>query len=330
MDIGTLVFAVVVIVFIRMRLQHRKIAIGRKKFLESNFPEAIKYFTQGINEKYVVMGVKPHAYLSRAAVLSAMEDYEGALADCEKCLELKPGDATGLAVKGMVECRLGKYDDAIKDCDAAILKAPMSSIVYVCRGTVHTSMNEFESALKNFDVSLKMVPKSQTAYVHRAACLLRMRNFEETIKECTEALKILPKSSQINLIRACAYIQLNEFDKALADLMVAEKTFSSQPSGAAAKTRMLLGRGQVDQADEFLDSFLGNYSKNTSELSYLRGRIKMLKAPQEAQSHLDEALKLDPYNLEALYAKGENLEQLGSAAEGAAIKEKAIEEGFVI
>lgn len=330
MDIGTLVFAVVVIIFIRMRLQHRKIAVGRKKFLESNFPEALKYYTQGINEKYVILGIKPHAYLSRAAVLAAMEDYEGALSDCEKSLELKPGDATALAVKGMVECRLGKYDQAVSDCDEAILKAPMSSVVYVCRATVHASMNEFESALKNFDVSLKMIPKSQTAHVHRAACLLRMRNFEETIKECTEALKILPKSSQINLIRASAYIQLKEFDKALADLMIAERAFAGQPAGAAVKTRMLLGRGQQDQAEEFLNTFLGNHSKFTSELCYLQGKIKALQEPLAALPFFDEALKLDQYNLEALYAKGEALEKSGQDTEGAEIKERAVKEGFVI
>jgi uncharacterized protein YbaR (Trm112 family)/Tfp pilus assembly protein PilF len=57
----------------------------------------------------------PDAYLSRGLARLNVDDYQGAVADCERGLELKPGDRRGFFARGVALKKLGQYRRAEAD-----------------------------------------------------------------------------------------------------------------------------------------------------------------------------------------------------------------------
>ena len=63
-----------------------------------------------------------------------MEDFDGAIADYTKSIELKPSSANTFLNRSSAKQMKGDLDGAIKDCDAAIRIRPHFSSAYLVRG----------------------------------------------------------------------------------------------------------------------------------------------------------------------------------------------------
>eukprot|EP00391_Amoebophrya_sp_Ameob2_P010665 CAMPEP_0178995436 /NCGR_PEP_ID=MMETSP0795-20121207/7827_1 /TAXON_ID=88552 /ORGANISM="Amoebophrya sp., Strain Ameob2" /LENGTH=572 /DNA_ID=CAMNT_0020687745 /DNA_START=101 /DNA_END=1820 /DNA_ORIENTATION=+ len=99
-------------------LEHK--ALGNTEFQAQNYPEAVKHFTNAIAEDDT-----DHVFYSnRSACYSSLNEYDKALADGKKCVELKPDWAKGYTRKGLAEYFLGKYADAESTYEAGLKLAP--------------------------------------------------------------------------------------------------------------------------------------------------------------------------------------------------------------
>ncbi|CAD7935112.1 unnamed protein product [Amoebophrya sp. A120] len=99
-------------------LEHK--ALGNKDFTAGNFAEAVTHFTNAIAED-----ATDHVFYSnRSACYSSLTQYDKALADGTKCVELKPDWAKGYTRKGLAEYFLKKYDEAEATYAAGLKLAP--------------------------------------------------------------------------------------------------------------------------------------------------------------------------------------------------------------
>lgn len=99
-------------------LEHK--ALGNADFTGKNYEAAIKHFTNAIAEDPT-----DHVFYSnRSACLSSLKQYEKALEDGKKCVEIKPDWAKGYNRKGLAEYFLKKYDEAEKTYEKGLSLAP--------------------------------------------------------------------------------------------------------------------------------------------------------------------------------------------------------------
>jgi len=99
-------------------LEHK--SLGNADFTKGNFKEAIVHFTNAIAED-----ATDHVFFSnRSACYSSTDQYEKALDDAKKCVELKPDWAKGYTRKGLAEFFLKMYDDAEKTYSVGLKLAP--------------------------------------------------------------------------------------------------------------------------------------------------------------------------------------------------------------
>ncbi|XP_017775399.1 PREDICTED: stress-induced-phosphoprotein 1 [Nicrophorus vespilloides] len=83
---------------------------GNKALAENKFEEAVKFYTDAI-----IIDSNNHVlYSNRSAAYAKLQNYNLALADGEKTIEIKPDWPKGYSRKGLAQVYLEKYDDAIK------------------------------------------------------------------------------------------------------------------------------------------------------------------------------------------------------------------------
>lgn len=82
---------------------------GNQEFKAKNFEKAIEFYTQAINENPTDHTI----YGNRSASYHNLKKYNEALADGEKCIEIKPDWGKGFQRKAMALHGLGQLDKAL-------------------------------------------------------------------------------------------------------------------------------------------------------------------------------------------------------------------------
>jgi len=116
-----------------------------------NFDQAVNDFTKAIqlDPQY------PTAYHQRARVYCDKIDYQSAYADLNRVLQLKSANAhVALNDRAVINGKLGDLNSSLDDLDAAIKINPKYLICYFNRGMVYTKMNKPDEALRDFNIYL--------------------------------------------------------------------------------------------------------------------------------------------------------------------------------
>jgi len=230
-------------------------AKGNKEYANGNFTEAVKSYSKAIDED-----PNNHLYYSnRSAAYAGLLNWEKALSDGSKCIQLKGDWAKGYYRKGLAELEMKKYDAAantlkqglsveptntdIKDKlreTEIILKrnsrnnrnnpdgTPMSEAMNLkMDGNEMFRNSKYEQAIELYTRAISKVSKDDPSsvaaiYSNRAACHQQLYQFNEVVKDCTESLKLMPQNNPKALLRrGLAYEALERFQHSLDDLRAA-------------------------------------------------------------------------------------------------------------
>ena len=91
-------------------------------------------------------------YTRRATVYAALKDYEKALADNDKALQLAPNEWRTHNQRAILHQRLKKYDNAIADLDVAYKAAPTQLDLLRRRAYLKVVAGRFEDAIVDYDM----------------------------------------------------------------------------------------------------------------------------------------------------------------------------------
>ena len=95
------------------------------------------------------------------------KDYQGAIADLNKAIELNPKDARAYYNRGVVKDELKQYKEAIADYTEAIKLNPKYSYAYNNRGVVKGKLKQHKEAIADFDKDIELNPEYAQAYYNR-------------------------------------------------------------------------------------------------------------------------------------------------------------------
>lgn len=93
--------------------------------------------------------------------------YEKALADYNKAIELEDTNSTAYNNRGVIWESLGFPDKALADYDKAIALKPNGAVSYKNRADLYETLNEFSKALEDYTAALDKDPKYPAAYNNR-------------------------------------------------------------------------------------------------------------------------------------------------------------------
>jgi tetratricopeptide (TPR) repeat protein len=96
-------------------------------------------------------------YALRSALYLGKREFELAMADSNKLLELAPESEIGYANRAAARMFLGDVEGAIRDCDAGLEKKNTASgkaLLYNNRGTAYRLSGEYSEAMSNYNLAM--------------------------------------------------------------------------------------------------------------------------------------------------------------------------------
>ncbi len=162
----------------------------------------------------------PEEYYQRALARGRKGDYDGAIADFTKAIELSGADSPKAALayvnRGAAHGMKDDYDGAIADCDKAIAlwetDNPEAAKAYVNRGFARGMKGDHDGAIADCNTALRLEPDNKLAISYRAMAQM----MKAGAKSRQELEKRLKESYEE---------QLAEFEKAGRDLTGQQEEF---------------------------------------------------------------------------------------------------------
>jgi tetratricopeptide (TPR) repeat protein len=162
-------------------------------------------------------------------------------------------------ISGEVMESMKNYDGALIEYKKAVEMAPQQSGTRYLLGNAYWSLRMWEAATEQFRAELINDPGNCMAQWKIGNILLEQHaNPEEALAGVEKALEICPDLMEARLDRARALIKLDRHAEAVKDLEAAEKSDPAEPSThfLLAQTYRALGRTQEAQAEMKLFSEL--------------------------------------------------------------------------
>jgi tetratricopeptide (TPR) repeat protein len=159
---------------------------------------------------------KSGVYIPRSLVRLLAGDIEGALADANEAIRIKP-DGWSHGVRGTLYAQLGRWDDALKDADEALSRQPQNAILLSSRARALLKLGRTEEALTGAELALRTGNHRDSALIARGQVLTKLNRAAGAVEDFSEAIALGRDDPAIYAARGTAYEQLGMRAEALAD-----------------------------------------------------------------------------------------------------------------
>ncbi len=151
------------------------LAQAREAFRKGNGEEAIKLADQALAIDKTNIG----GWVLRASVHAAIEQFDKAVADYTKVIELDPKAAGAYQRRGEVNFKAGRIKESIADFDKYLEFNPEAVPHHWQRGLSYYYSGEFDKGVKQFDVHKTVNPEDVENAVWHYLCKSRIDGVEK-------------------------------------------------------------------------------------------------------------------------------------------------------
>jgi tetratricopeptide (TPR) repeat protein len=153
---------------------------GNDLYNQDKYDEAIAQFTKAIQ----MNPNNAEAYQKRAWAYSDKQepDFNAALADSNKFVELAPNDNNAYFFRGEMYLNLKNNDAAIADFDKAIELNPKGATAHFWRGTAYVRKSDMDKAIADWEQAVKLDPNYADAYHNLGVAYERQDKKDKAVK----------------------------------------------------------------------------------------------------------------------------------------------------
>jgi tetratricopeptide (TPR) repeat protein len=291
-------------------------------------------------EQFIHIEFRPESaedYNRRGEAKLARNDFDGALADFKKALELNPDLAAAQANRdlaekarhdrdhggaelwhkyGTIKKAEGDLDAALRGFDMAIGQNPEFAEAYNNRGSVRKARGDLAGAMADFNRAIELKPGFAAAYNNRGLEKKANSDLAGAMADYDKAIELKPSLAAAYQNRGDLKHIKGDLDGALADF---SKAIELKPDGASAHGK----RGRVKMAKKDLDGALADFNRaielkpDLAALYVNRGQLKWgQKDADGALADLSRAIELKPDLVEA-YNSRAVVKRAGNDLDGA-------------
>lgn len=162
-------------------------------------------------------GNQPTAYNNRGLAKFQVGDFAGAISDYTRSLELNDNEAVVYFNRGFARFNQGDYTGAIGDYTESILKAPEQTGAYFYRGEAYGRLGNYQQATEDYSRAIQLNPQDAVAYNNRGLARYNQADYAGAIADYTEALRLKPDDAVAYLNRGVARSAGTDYHGAIED-----------------------------------------------------------------------------------------------------------------
>ncbi len=297
---------------------------GAAALMRGKFEQAIALYDEAVKEQNIPPQRLASLYNDRGVAKWRLEQYEAALQDFNKSVEIYPQYAAVYNNRGNVLLDMDKPEEALKDFEKAIALAPAYGAAYNNRGNANEQMGRHEAAIEDYRKAIEIMPDNAVPYNGRGKAQAELGRPYSALRYLTRALTLNGKYPAAYRNRASVYLHLERYDDAVADF---DRVISLSPDD----DELYVGRGRAYARAKKIQLAYKDFSKaielnaENADAYTERGAINNeSRRYDQALEDLNQAISLDAELPEAHYNRAETYFRTGKTAEALADLEKAI------
>ena len=184
-----------------------------EKFDKGDYNGAISDYTKAIeiNPNYA------DAYNNRGSSKYVLKDYYGAISDFTKAIEINPNDDGYYNNRGIGKSGLKDHNGAIADYTKAIEINPNYADAYNNRGNSKSDLKDYYGAISDFTKAIEINPNSANDYNNRGNSKSDLNDDYGAISDFTKAIEINPNSANAYNNRGNSKKYLKDYYGAISD-----------------------------------------------------------------------------------------------------------------
>ncbi len=149
---------------------------------------------------------------------SELKDYEGAIADYTKAIEIQPNNEDAYHNRGIAKGYRKDYNGAIIDFTNVIRIDPNYELAYYNRGNAKDDLKDFNGAISDYNKAIKLNPNNSNTYNNRGIAKGHLKDYNGAITDYNRAIDITPEDAAIYFNRGLAKLNLGQRDSGCKDL----------------------------------------------------------------------------------------------------------------
>ena len=255
-------------------------------------------------QELLLIAEDPKLYHMRGLAKYMLLDYEGAIKDYDKAIELDPSYTNAYFNRAYTKNDIGYYEDAIQDYTKVIELNPNDTSAYFYRGSINSNIQNYEEAIEDFNKAIELKPNNAKAYCNRGLAKHEIKEYKSAIEDYTKAIELDSNDTYAYYNRGNTKFDLQDYKGALEDYTNAIKLDPND-------TKSYYNRGNAKGALNNIEDAIQDYNK-AIELNpdyiktYLtRGTAKgALNNQIGAIEDFTKVIELAPNNADAYFHRG--------------------------
>jgi tetratricopeptide (TPR) repeat protein len=217
------------------------------------------------------IGENAKAYLYRARIALDKRDYQAAVTDLTRAIELDGKSAEAYYRRGIAYVELEEFDRAQSDLDTVLILNPSFVDAYYWRGLNSFYRADYAATIADMSEYLKAEPQNALAYYWRGVAYNRTREFALAVPDFDNSIRYCASDCQFDyFMRGEAHFALRNYEAARADFEEATRLDETYGSAWANLGRTLLQLGDYEGAVNAIEKGL-NYRSNDGNMYYNLG-----------------------------------------------------------
>ncbi len=177
------------------------------------FTEAAEAYTQSLQLKE-----DKALYFQRGFCLLQSQEYEKAIEDFSKCVELDYEVTVSKFQRGLCYYSIQNYEAAIEDFAAYEQANPDKNDSYLYMGLCYHALEQYDTARNYYIKCIEADISAGDCYFNLGNCYFNEENYSQAVVQYTEAIARNAQLYPALLNRGVAYIKLNKYNEAKVDL----------------------------------------------------------------------------------------------------------------
>lgn len=289
----------------------------------ANIPEFVNMNPVGI-EHIDTPAVDFYKQFDVAAALVNKGQYEAAIPEWKRALDMQPDDAGAHFNFGETLLRAGSVEEGISQLEESIRLNPHFAEAHNNLGVALARLGRNEESEKQLRLAIDENPEYVEAYHNLGSTLLVENRLDEAQQQFEKALQLKPDFSAARISLGKALMAEGHFDDAAAAFRETIAKDPQNPNGYIALGQLEAGRNDMSGAAAQFRKALDVDPDNADAEGNLGHALVSSGGIDEAIPHLRRALELAPKNGEADIDLGIALAKKGQLDDAVGLFQKAL------
>ncbi len=171
------------------------------------------------------------AYYNRGRIYSLLKRYDEALADLQMSAKLDPATfgyrANGNI--GLVYFKQGQYDKALAAFDSSVASKDAAADAFYLRGETYTALGKYEAAIADYQSAISRFARYDLAYQSLGYVYYKTAQYDKAAEALNQAIGISPDSPTAHLYLALVDVATDKPDNATGEVSRAAAALSTLP-----------------------------------------------------------------------------------------------------